>query len=135
RDRLQALFPGASRTARRGWLASGRVRVDGVVVRRGGTELDPAARVSLGGAVTVFPAALRLVHEDEDLLVIDKPAGLLTVATERERERTAYRLLFEDLPAPAPRPPRPAEPPPFLLPRPHPPTSGLPRFPKAPPVQ
>jgi 23S rRNA pseudouridine1911/1915/1917 synthase len=28
-------------------------------------------------------------------LVIDKPAGLLTIATERERERTAYRLLAE----------------------------------------
>jgi 23S rRNA pseudouridine1911/1915/1917 synthase len=35
------------------------------------------------------------VHEDEDLLVVDKPPGLLTVATERERERTAYRLLFD----------------------------------------
>lgn len=35
------------------------------------------------------------MHEDEDLLVVDKPPGLLTVATERERERTAYRLLFD----------------------------------------
>src|SRR5262249_61686242 len=126
RDRLQALFPGASRTARRGWLASGRVRVDGVVVRRGGTELDPAARVSLGGAVTVFPAALRLVHEDEDLLVIDKPAGLLTVATERERGRTAYRLLFRYVPAPAHRPPRRRQPHPFLVPPLDPRTSGPP---------
>jgi 23S rRNA pseudouridine1911/1915/1917 synthase len=79
----------------RGWLASGRVRVDGVVVRRGATDVAPAARISLGAAAPLFPSALRLVHEDEDLLVIDKPAGLLTVATERERERTAYRLLFE----------------------------------------
>jgi len=79
----------------RGWLASGRVRVDGVVTRRGATEVQPTARISLGPAAPTFPAALRLVHEDDDLLVIDKPAGLLTVATERERERTAYRLLFE----------------------------------------
>lgn len=33
---------------------------------------------------------LRVVYEDRDLLAIDKPAGLLTVATEKERERTAY---------------------------------------------
>src|SRR5262249_61949804 len=39
------------------------------------------------------PAPLRLVHEDDDILVVDKPSGLLTIATERERERTAYRLL------------------------------------------
>jgi 23S rRNA pseudouridine1911/1915/1917 synthase len=79
----------------RGWLAAGRVRVDGVVVRRGDVEVAGGTRVSLGAPAPPFPAALRLVHEDEDLLVVDKPPGLLTVATERERERTAYRLLFD----------------------------------------
>ncbi len=33
---------------------------------------------------------LKVVYEDKDILVVDKPPGLLTVATERERERTAY---------------------------------------------
>lgn len=41
------------------------------------------------------PNSLELVFEDRDLIVIDKPAGLLTIATERERERTAYALLFD----------------------------------------
>jgi len=41
-----------------------------------------------------FPQALRRIFEDDDILVIDKPPGLLTIATESERERTAYRLLF-----------------------------------------
>jgi 23S rRNA pseudouridine1911/1915/1917 synthase len=70
------------------------VRVDGVVIRRGETEVAAQARVSLGPPAPSFPAALRLVHEDDDLLVVDKPPGLLTIATARERERTAYRLLF-----------------------------------------
>ena len=43
----------------------------------------------------MVPAPLRLVHEDDDLLVADKPAGLLTIATERERERTAYKMLMD----------------------------------------
>jgi 23S rRNA pseudouridine1911/1915/1917 synthase len=38
---------------------------------------------------------LVIVHEDEHVVVVDKPAGLLTIATERERERTAYALLYE----------------------------------------
>jgi 23S rRNA pseudouridine1911/1915/1917 synthase len=71
------------------------VRVDGTVVRRGDAEVPEGARVTLGPAAPAFPAALRLVHEDDDLLVIDKPAGLLTIATERERGRTAYRMLFD----------------------------------------
>lgn len=69
--------------------------MDGVVVRRGATEVTPHARVSLGPAAPRFPAVLRLVYEDDDLLVVDKPPGMLTVATARERERTVYRLLFD----------------------------------------
>src|SRR5207244_9743901 len=79
----------------RGWLAAGRVRVDGVVVRRGDAGTPAAPHVRLAAAAPRFPSALRLVHEDDDLIVVDKPAGLLTIGTERERERTAYRLLFD----------------------------------------
>ena len=79
----------------RDWLASGRVRVDGIVVRRADAEIGATARVTLGAAAPAFPAGLRLVHEDADLIVIDKPPGLLSVATERERRRTAYRLLSD----------------------------------------
>jgi 23S rRNA pseudouridine1911/1915/1917 synthase len=71
------------------------VRVNGVVVRRGDEEVRPEDRVELGAPSAPFPAALRLVHEDEDLIVIDKPPGLLTIATEHERQRTAYRLLSD----------------------------------------
>jgi 23S rRNA pseudouridine1911/1915/1917 synthase len=33
---------------------------------------------------------VKVVHEDGDIIVVDKPAGLLTIATETERARTAY---------------------------------------------
>jgi 23S rRNA pseudouridine1911/1915/1917 synthase len=89
------LFPEASRTSVRGWLAAGRVRVDGRLVRRGDAEVAAGARVTLGAAPATFPPALGLVYEDDDLLVVDKPAGLLTIATERERQRTAYRMLAD----------------------------------------
>jgi 23S rRNA pseudouridine1911/1915/1917 synthase len=36
----------------------------------------------------------RVVYEDDDLVVVDKPAGLLTIGTDRERHRTLYRQLF-----------------------------------------
>lgn len=36
-----------------------------------------------------------LLHADPELLVVDKPAGLLTIATAKERERTAYYLLTD----------------------------------------
>src|SRR5580765_3827373 len=36
---------------------------------------------------------IRIVFEDPSLIVVDKPAGLLTVATDRERSKTVYALL------------------------------------------
>ena len=38
---------------------------------------------------------LPIIYEDKDLIVIDKPSGLLSVATEREKGRTAYRLVSD----------------------------------------
>src|SRR5262249_57107663 len=98
-DRLQALFPEASRRSLKRWLAGSRVRVNGAVVTRGDVEIAAVDRVELAApAPASCPAPLRLVHEDDDILVVDKPSGLLTIATEREHERTAYRLLGDWLP-------------------------------------
>lgn len=36
---------------------------------------------------------LKVVYEDSDILVVEKPAGLLTMGTEREKEATLYFML------------------------------------------
>ena len=94
-ERLSQLFAGASGRTVKHWLGGGRVRVGGAIVRRGDVEVAPGDRVELGAPQATFPSLLRLVFEDDWVLVVDKPPGLLTIATERERERTAYRLLAE----------------------------------------
>jgi 23S rRNA pseudouridine1911/1915/1917 synthase len=105
-ERLRAVFPEASGRSLRQWLTSGRVRVNGAIARDGRVAVDAADAVTLGAPRphVLFPAELGLVHEDDDLLVVDKPAGLLTIATERERERTAYRMVWTYLAGA--RPPR-----------------------------
>ncbi len=101
-DRLAALFPGASRRSVKQWLSLGRVRVNGTVERRGDAAVADGDRVVLGPvAPPPLPGALRIVHQDDRLIVVDKPPGLLTIATERERERTAYRHLTAHLTAAA----------------------------------
>jgi len=96
-DRLRQLFPEASGRSVKQWIEHGRVTVNDRVVRDAGAAVGAADRVALGrrDAPPALPPALRLVHEDEDLLVIDKPAGLLSVASGRERERTAFRRLWD----------------------------------------
>jgi len=95
-ERLQALYPGASHRRLKQWLEASRIRVNGAIVRRGDLAVGVEDRVELIAAPPpACPPPLRLVHEDEDILVVDKPSGLLTIATQREREHTAYRLLRE----------------------------------------
>ena len=38
---------------------------------------------------------IEILYEDRDLIVVVKPAGLLTIATEREDRRTAYAMMVE----------------------------------------
>jgi 23S rRNA pseudouridine1911/1915/1917 synthase len=103
--RLREEFPDSSGRRLRAWLVAGRVRVGGAIVRDPRTPVPPGARVTLGPVPPpALAAPLRLVHEDDALLVIEKPPGLLTIGTEHERERTAYRMVWAYLKGA--RPPR-----------------------------
>ncbi len=42
-----------------------------------------------------LPLGLKILHEDRDLLLVDKPGGLLTMASERERVKTAYYAMTD----------------------------------------
>jgi 23S rRNA-/tRNA-specific pseudouridylate synthase len=42
-----------------------------------------------------LPYGVVILHEDDDILVIDKPGGLLTISTAKEAERTAYWVMMD----------------------------------------
>lgn len=39
------------------------------------------------------PKGLPVLHEDKDIIVVDKPCGLLTMGTDRDKSRTAHTIL------------------------------------------
>lgn len=41
------------------------------------------------------PKGLSILHEDQDIVVINKNSGLLTMGTDREKQKTAYYLLTD----------------------------------------
>lgn len=41
------------------------------------------------------PRGLNILYEDRDIVVVDKAPGLLTIATDDERTRTAYHLMTD----------------------------------------
>ena len=42
-----------------------------------------------------LPRGLEILYEDNDILVVDKPAGLLTVRTQTDKTRTAHYILTD----------------------------------------
>jgi tRNA pseudouridine32 synthase/23S rRNA pseudouridine746 synthase/23S rRNA pseudouridine1911/1915/1917 synthase len=42
-----------------------------------------------------LPKDFSILHEDDDILVVEKPAGLLTMGTERDKTHTAYAMLTD----------------------------------------
>lgn len=104
-ERLHTLYPEASGRSLKQWLETGRVEVNGRPVRDGRRALSPDDTVALAARRAVpFPRGLSLVHEDDAILVVVKPSGLLTIATDRERDRTAYRQIWDYLAAKRQRP-------------------------------
>lgn len=43
----------------------------------------------------ILPQGLVILYEDRDILVVDKPPGLLTIGTDKEKSRTAYFILTD----------------------------------------
>jgi 23S rRNA pseudouridine1911/1915/1917 synthase len=92
---LSALFPDSSKTTLRKMLQGGRVRVNGEVEKDAKRAIAAGERIDVASKSIqrTLPPGLALLHEDDDLIVVIKAHGLLTVATERERETTAQAYL------------------------------------------
>jgi 23S rRNA pseudouridine1911/1915/1917 synthase len=94
---LLANFPNKSRNKVKSILKNRQVFVDGKAVTQFNHLLKPGQVVTLGKN-TPQPAAnqvfgMTIVYEDKDLIVVNKKAGLLTIATENEKRDTVYSIL------------------------------------------
>jgi 23S rRNA pseudouridine1911/1915/1917 synthase len=110
-DRLLKLYPTAKRTTLREMIQNGRVTVNGSRARtlKQAIEETDAVRVADGRPAPSKreskPQTLpfEIVHEDSDILVINKPAGLLTSTVPREKRPTALAAVREYIATKEPR--------------------------------
>jgi 23S rRNA pseudouridine1911/1915/1917 synthase len=97
---LAKRFPESSRTTLREMIAAKRVVVDGETARTLKQLVPETATIDVLGRVEarqrVAPSPpFRVVFEDRDLLVIDKPAGVLTSSGEHDARSTAFDVLTD----------------------------------------
>ena len=102
---LAKMFPEYSRNRLQTWLKAGLVRIDGAQAERGAKTMGgekiqlappPEADASSPPAQRM---ALAIVHEDRDLIVINKPAGLIVHPGAGNPDRTLMNALLAHAPA------------------------------------
>jgi 23S rRNA pseudouridine1911/1915/1917 synthase len=89
-------FPNKSRKLLKAVLKDRQVSVEGKAVTQFDYVVIPGQDVVVSwekAKEIAQPRELNILHIDEDIIVIDKPPGLLTVATDKEKRKTAYSML------------------------------------------
>lgn len=85
-----------SKTTVKSFLAHKQVAVNHKVTTKFDFPVKKGSEVTINtGQIerVEVTAGMRILFEDDDIVVIDKDAGLLTIANDKEKERTAYSIL------------------------------------------
>ena len=87
-------LPGFPSGKLKSFLEHRMISVDDAVTSKFDFPVKPGQTVRIKQtAVSSFASPLPILYEDSELLAVNKPAGLLSVANENEKENTAIRLL------------------------------------------
>lgn len=103
---LLASMPDRKRTTVKDYLRHRQVMVNGRITTLFDNPLAPGdtVRVNTTREFQVFSSPrMQIVYEDDDIIVVNKGYGLLSVSTDNKREGTAYSLLRDYLKRKDPR--------------------------------
>ena len=97
------LFPEHSRSRLAGWIKDGHLTVDGAVLRpkdvvHAGSRLALEVQLEAQGEWKAQDIELDIVYEDEHILVIDKPAGLVVHPAAGHQDGTLLNALLHHVP-------------------------------------
>ena len=103
---LIASMPDRNRTQVKKLLGHDQVMVDGTVTRQFDQELPAGSHVSVNltrSFVQFANRRIQMVYEDDDIIVINKGYGLLSMSNDKIKEGTAYSILRDYLKEKDPR--------------------------------
>lgn len=87
----------SSRNSIKSVLSRGQVVVDGKIVKQFNYLLQPGQTIKIADNKTAQIQSelvgISILHEDEDIIVIEKEAGVLSIATGRQQDLTAHKQL------------------------------------------
>lgn len=95
-ETLYVLFKDLSKKKIKNYLKDGGVLLNGKVVTKYNTPVKKNDTIELSKVnKTHKKSNFDIIYEDEYFFVINKPAGLLSISTTKEKEKTAYHQVRE----------------------------------------
>ena len=93
-EALTAIAPDSSKTTLRDWIKHGRIHVDGKKQSVANLTVEPDQKIELlNQPQKAIELGIRIVYKDQHIVAINKPSGVLSVATATEKEATAHCAL------------------------------------------
>ncbi len=92
-DFVVSKFPESSKTSVREWISDGRFLIDNTPSHDPRTMLEKGQSLHFVAKPAHKGEPFKIVYEDPDVVVIDKPAGLLSVAKETGNEMSVHAYL------------------------------------------
>ena len=100
-EAVQKMLPNSKRNTLRRMLTEGRIRVDGKIIHKARHTVSIGAEVSITDRSSAAedapppqpkkkPVRIKILYEDEHILVVNKQAGLLSVATDKLEPDTLH---------------------------------------------
>lgn len=103
---LAATYPHKKKALLKQVMGGGQIRINGDVITQFNHVLKKGDEIQINWAKPskkVKLQKLNILYEDQDLIVIEKEAGLLSVASLKEKQKNAVQILKEHMEALDPR--------------------------------
>ena len=96
-DFLFETHKGMTNNSIKSMLKNHRVTVDGAPVSQFDFKLvkGDVVIISKNPIRKIVRSRLPIIYEDDEIIVINKPSGLLSIASDKEKSSTAYRMLSD----------------------------------------
>lgn len=67
------------------------IYVNNIIITKYNYVVNSGDIISIGKAITYKDVNLKIIYEDSDIIVIDKPTKILTISNSKEKNKTLYR--------------------------------------------
>jgi 23S rRNA pseudouridine1911/1915/1917 synthase len=90
---LVEIAPDSSKNTLRSWMEEGRIEVSGKVIKNGKHLVKTGQEIVLGKRKQFIQDDIEILYEDDHLVVVYKPPGVLSVATDYDSKYNVHAYL------------------------------------------